>query len=380
MSYNISEIVSSFCIEGNVAAITAYGSGHINDTFHVKNADPGLPGYLLQRVNHKVFENVPALMGNVQLVTEHLKKKLAQIPGANPAKEVLTIVGTKDQQCFFCDPAGNYWRMFCFLADTKNYDMVLTEQQAYEGGKAFGKFQLLLSDLDAGLLYETIPGFHNIAMRLDRLNNAVSADPKNRIKDVLTELSFVIERAGSMVAIMNLGKEGKLPLRIIHNDTKFNNILLDMNDRAQCVIDLDTVMPGYVAYDFGDAIRTIINTAAEDEKDVTKIDLNIPLFKAYAEGYFEYAGSFLSETEVKSLSMGVLLIPYMQGVRFLTDYIEGDVYYKTHFPEHNLQRTRAQFELLSKLERNYDVLDQIIYNAAKKYVQITTEIKQWHLQ
>ncbi|SDG18846.1 phosphotransferase enzyme family protein [Mucilaginibacter sp. P25] len=375
MSYNISEIVSNFCIEGNVAAIIPYGSGHINDTFHLKNANPGLPGYLLQRINHHVFENVPALMKNVQLVTDHLKEKLTGIPGSNPDKEVLTIVSAKDKQCFFCDETGNYWRMYCFLKDTKSYDMVLTEQQAYEGGKAFGKFQLLLSDLDSGLLYETIPGFHNITMRLDRLNKAVLDDPKNRIKDVLTELSFIIERADQMATIMNLGKEGKLPLRIIHNDTKFNNILLDMNDHEQCVIDLDTVMPGYVAYDFGDAIRTIINTAPEDEQDVTKIELNIPLFKAYAAGYFEYAGSFLSDTEVKSLSMGVLLIPYMQGVRFLTDYIEGDVYYKIHSPEHNLQRARAQFELLSKLEKNYDVFDQIIHNTAKKYIQITTEIK-----
>lgn len=375
MSYNISEIVSNFCIEGNVAAIIPYGSGHINDTFHLKNANPGLPGYLLQRINHHVFENVPALMKNVQLVTDHLKEKLTGIPGSSPDKEVLTIVSAKDKQCFFCDETGNYWRMYCFLKDTKSYDMVLTEQQAYEGGKAFGKFQLLLSDLDSGLLYETIPGFHNITIRLDRLNKAVLADPKNRIKDVLTELSFIIERADHMATIMNLGKEGKLPLRIIHNDTKFNNILLDMNDHEQCVIDLDTVMPGYVAYDFGDAIRTIINTAPEDEQDVTKIELNIPLFKAYAEGYFEYAGSFLSDTEVKSLSMGVLLIPYMQGVRFLTDYIEGDVYYKIRSPEHNLQRTRAQFELLSKLEKNYDVFDQIIHNTAKKYIQITTEIK-----
>ena len=375
MSYNISEIVSNFCIEGNVAAIIPYGSGHINDTFYLKNANPGLPGYLLQRINHHVFENVPALMKNVQLVTDHLKEKLTGIPGSSPDKEVLTIVSAKDKQCFFCDETGNYWRMYCFLKDTKSYDMVLTEQQAYEGGKAFGKFQLLLSDLDSGLLYETIPGFHNITMRLDRLNKAVLADPKNRIKDVLTELSFIIERADQMATIMNLGKEGKLPLRIIHNDTKFNNILLDMNDHEQCVIDLDTVMPGYVAYDFGDAIRTIINTAPEDEQDVTKIELNIPLFKAYAEGYFEYAGSFLSDTEVKSLSIGVLLIPYMQGVRFLTDYIEGDVYYKIHSPEHNLQRARAQFELLNKLEKNYDVLDQIIYNTAKKHIQITTEIK-----
>jgi hypothetical protein len=365
MTYNIAEIVANFCIEGNVGIIVPFGSGHINDTFHVKTTDPESSGYLLQRVNHHVFENVPALMRNVQIVTDHLKKKLTQIPGSNPDKEVLTMVWARDKQCFFCDAEGNYWRMYCFLKNTKSYDLVLTRQQAYEGGKAFGKFQLLLSDLDANLLYETIPGFHNIAMRLDRLNKAVLLDVENRVKDVLPELTFVIERADAMVTILNLGKEGKLPLRIIHNDTKFNNILLDMNDCGQCVIDLDTVMPGYVAYDFGDAIRTIINTAAEDEYDVSKIDLSIPLFKAYAEGYLKNAGGFLSDTEVKSLAMGVLLMPYMQGVRFLTDYIAGDVYYKTHFVEHNLQRTRVQFQLLKKLEEQYAVLDQIIQDVAK---------------
>ncbi|HEY9196397.1 MAG TPA: aminoglycoside phosphotransferase family protein [Mucilaginibacter sp.] len=375
MSYNILEIVSNFCIEGSIAAVIPYGSGHINDTFRVKNTDPELPGYLLQRINHHVFENVPALMENVKLVTGHLKNKLAQIPGSNPDKEVLTIVCTKDEQSFFCDADGNYWRMYCFLMDTKNYDLVLTEQQAYEGGKAFGKFQLLLSDLDAGLLHETIPGFHNIAMRLDQLNKMVLADPKNRVNDVLSELSFVIERADLMGTIMNLGKEGKLPLRIIHNDTKFNNILLDMDDNEQCVIDLDTVMPGYVAYDFGDAIRTIINTAPEDEADLAKIELSIPLFKAYTEGYFKNAASFLSDAEVRSLAMGVLLIPYMQGVRFLTDYIAGDVYYKIHFPEHNLQRTKAQLQLLRKLEENYDLLNQVIHNVANSYNLTTTEIR-----
>jgi thiamine kinase-like enzyme len=285
------------------------------------------------------------------------------------------MVWAKDKQCFFCDTAGNYWRMYLFLKDTKSYDLVLTDQQAYEGGKAFGKFQLLLSDLDANLLFETIPDFHNIAMRLDRLNKAVLANVEGRVKEVLPELTFVIERADAMVTILNLGKEGKLPLRITHNDTKFNNILLDMNDHGQCVIDLDTVMPGYVAYDFGDAIRTIINTASEDESDITKVNLNIPLFKAYTEGYFKSAGGFLSDMEVKTLVLGVLLIPYMQGVRFLTDYIEGDVYYKTRFAEHNLQRTRVQFQLLKKLEEQYAVLDQIIQSVAKTYTQLASKVE-----
>ena len=374
-AYNIFEIASNFCVEGSIEAIVPHGSGFINDTFHVKNTHPALPGYLLQRVNHHVFQNVPALMANVQLVTSHLKKKLALVPGSNPDKEVLTIVPANDGQSFFCDADGNYWRMYCFLKDTKSYDLVLTEQQAYEGGKAFGKFQLLLADLDAGLIYESIKGFHDISMRLDNFNKAVSADPENRVKDVLPELTFVTERAGAMVSIITLGKEGKLPLRIIHNDTKFNNILLDVNDHAQCVIDLDTVMPGYVAYDFGDAIRTIINTASEDEEDLSKIGLSIPLFTAYAQGYFESAGGFLTDMEIKSLTMGVLLIPYMQGVRFLTDYIAGDVYYKTHFAGHNLQRTRAQFQLLRKLEESAELLDEIIQNVAKTSQQLASESK-----
>jgi Ser/Thr protein kinase RdoA (MazF antagonist) len=314
-------------------------------------------------------------MHNVQLVTDHLKKKLTEIPGSSPNKEVLALVNTNSKQNFFCDNAGNYWRMYLFLKDTKSYDQVLTPKQAYEGGKAFGRFQLLLSDLEAGLLFETISGFHNITARLDSLSKAVAADAKDRVKDVLPELAFINERTGTMATILNLGAEGKIPLRIIHNDTKFNNILLDHDDRAQCVIDLDTVMPGYVAYDFGDAIRTIINTAPEDEADLTKIDLNIALFKAYTEGYMESAGSFLLATEIKTLAMGVLLIPYMQAVRFLTDHIEGDLYYKTHFPQHNLQRTRAQLQLLKKLEEQYAVLDEIIHDVAKTYIKTTSPIK-----
>lgn len=367
MPYNISEIAANFSTEGEIDTITPFGSGHINDTFRIKITGSDLPGYLLQRVNHYVFENVPALMNNVQLVTEHLKRKLIKAPGSDPENEVLTIVRANDNKLFFQDTNGNYWRMYLFLKDTKSYDQVLTEKQAYEGGKAFGNFQLLLADLDANLLAETIPGFHNVTMRLDKFNKAVLADGKDRVKEVLPELRFIVERVENMTSILNLGKEGKLPLRIIHNDTKFNNILLDVHDHAQCVIDLDTVMPGYVAYDFGDAIRTIINTTSEDEPDLSKINLNISLFKAYTEGYFKSAHHFLTDLEVEMLVMGVLLIPYMQGVRFLTDYIEGDVYYKTHFATHNLQRTRAQFQLLKKLEEQHAVLDQIIHKVSETY-------------
>lgn len=357
---HLDAIINAFNIEGTISTIKPYGSGHINDTFYLKNEDPNCPDYLLQRINHSIFKDVPALMDNVKKVTTHLRKKLASIPGSDPDKQVLTILELKNGELFFKDTDGNYWRVYLYLQNTNSYDLVEKEVQAFEGGKAFGKFQALLSDLDATQLTETIPDFHNIEMRLTRFYKAWSTNIADRRDEVTTETEFINKRVDSMKSILNLGKEGHLPLRITHNDTKFNNVLLDADDKAQCVIDLDTVMPGYVAYDFGDAIRTIINSASEDEKELSKIKLNIPLFEAYTRGYLSEADKFLSSTEVDSLMMGVLLIPYMQAVRFLTDYLEGDVYYKTNFEGHNLQRTRAQIQLLKEIEAEYDTLKDII--------------------
>ncbi|HYK76187.1 MAG TPA: aminoglycoside phosphotransferase family protein, partial [Daejeonella sp.] len=327
----IEKIASLFDVEGSIAAIESYGSGHINDTFYLKNVDTTLPDYLLQRINHTIFKDVPALMQNVKTVTEHLREKLAKIEGSDPEKEVLTIIPLKNGQLYYQDEHGNYWRMYLFLKDTHCYDLVENEAQAYSAGQAFGKFQSLLSDLDAALLADTIPNFHNIEKRLERFQAAIDADIMDRKKEVIAEIDFLNERRGAMNAVLKLGQGGRLPLRVTHNDTKFNNVLLDKNDRVQCIIDLDTVMPGYVAYDFGDAIRTIINKAPEDEKDLEKVKLNIPFFEAYTKGYLQEAAGFLTELEIKSLMLGVLLIPYMQAVRFLTDYLEGDVYYKIGF-------------------------------------------------
>lgn len=363
---HITEVISNFYTEGEISGSEPYGSGHINETFYLKNSNEKCPDYLLQRINHHVFKDVPALMENIRIVTEHLRKKLEKVYGTRADKEVLTLVQTRDEEFFHCDQDGNYWRMYHFL-HTNSYDLVQTEQQAYEGGKAFGKFQALLADLDAKLLAETVPNFHNIEIRLNHFNETIQTDAVNRVKEVMPEIAFIRERMDTMNEVLTLGKAGRLPLRITHNDTKFNNVLLDKNDNAQCVIDLDTVMPGYVAYDFGDAIRTIINAAAEDEKDLEKIQLNIPLFKAYTKAYFKEAGCFLTDMEVQSLLLGVLLIPYEQGVRFLTDYLEGDTYYKIHFPEHNLQRTRAQLQLLKKLEEKYETLKEIVQDVAQEY-------------
>jgi hypothetical protein len=351
-------LISKFRIQGNVVSERPFGSGHINDTFKL-TTNTG-HNYLLQRINHFVFKNVPGLMNNLVTVTNHLKGKLRDIPGSHPEKETLTLIETDDDKYFALDDAGNYWRVFVFLSHTKSYDQAETEKQAIEAGKAFGNFQALLSDLDPGLLVETIPAFHHIGSRLAALDKAIALDSAHRLNKVQHELDFVDERREGMQQILTMGAEGILPERIIHNDTKFNNVLLDERDRAQCVIDLDTVMPGYVAYDFGDAIRTIINTAPEDEADLSLIQLNTSLFTAYVKGYMQKATGFLTDAEVASLVPGVLLLPYMQGVRFLTDYLNGDTYFKIHSPWHNLLRAKAQFQLVKKLEDAKETLQNII--------------------
>ena len=360
-------LIATFKIDADIASVAPFGSGHINDTYRIRNSDPNGVDYLLQRVNHHVFNDVPVLMQNLLCVTEHLKLKLAEIPGTDLEKEVMTIVETHDGKPYFQDSDGNYWRVFHFLKDTRSYDQVTTGQQAYEGGKAFGRFQALLADMEPGLIKDTIPDFHNVESRLGKFEQAVKADKVGRLHNVLPEVEFIRQRIDEMSEILRLGRAGKLPLRIVHNDTKFNNVLLNTDDQAQCVIDLDTVMPGYVAYDFGDSIRTIANTASEDEQNIELIDINISLFESYTKGYLKEAINFLTEYELNSLLKGTLLLPYAQTVRFLTDYLEGDHYYKIHSPDHNLQRTRAQLALVKKLEENRDKLDQIIIDTWNQY-------------
>ncbi|MBK1441932.1 aminoglycoside phosphotransferase family protein [Parapedobacter sp. ISTM3] len=364
----LATLAKQFIIEGDVLNVLPFGSGHINDTYRVHVRGTG-SDYLLQRINHHVFGDVPALMQNIMRVTQHLKRKYDSFGGDNlpVADRVLTLIPTEAGLTYHRDEAGNFWRMFILLANTRSYDIVETPLQAKEGGRAFGQFQRLLSDLDAHLIHEVLPDFHHIGKRLAKLDSAIAADRVNRVCRVADEITFIKRRENRMHTLLNLAAAGKLPLRITHNDTKFNNVLLDVHDRAQCVIDLDTVMPGYVAYDFGDAIRTIINSAAEDEADLRKITLNIPLFEAYTAGYFEEADSFLTASEVNSLIEGILLLPYMQAVRFLTDFLEGDHYYKTHHADHNLQRARAQLKLVELVEAHEHVLQDCIHRTAGRY-------------
>ncbi len=362
MAISTNDILSQFSTEGTPDPVEPYGSGHIHDTYRAKNGNAGQPGYILQRINHRIFGQIPQLMENIGRVTAHIRQKLQTVPGARPDREALTVVPTRDGKLFYRDSEGNYWRVYRFIAGAKSYDLVETPDQVYQGGKAFGKFGALLADLPAAQLHETLPNFHDIEKRLNTFSQVLAANKAGRAAGVTAEVAFVRERAEEMGTILRWGREGKLPLRITHNDTKFNNVLLDEHDQALCVVDLDTVMPGYVAYDFGDSIRTTANTAAEDEANLAKIDFNLDLFEDYTRGYLEEMGPFLTPQEIHSLPLGCKLMPYIMGVRFLTDYLDGDQYYKIHFPGHNLQRSRAQFAYLRRIEARYAELGRTIHS------------------
>lgn len=361
-------IVSFFAIEGQPLSIEPFGSGHINDTYKIVTNLKDRPNYMLQRINNNVFKNVDHLMTNIAIVCNHIKKKLETMGEENIEDKVLTPILTNDGQLYYRDAKDNYWRMLILIEHTKTYDIVETIRQAEEGGKAFGRFQAMLSDLNPHDIQEVIPDFLNIASRLRNFREAISRNVVDRVVNVQREIEFIFARENKMNTVLDMAAKSQIPLRITHNDTKFNNVLLNKDDEAQCVIDLDTVMPGYVAYDFGDAIRTIINSAAEDEEDLNKVTLNIPLFEAYTAGYLEKAHHFLYPMEVRSLVDGVLLLPYMQMVRFLTDYLNGDTYYKVNHAEHNLQRTKAQMKLVIEIEEHEEELRSIVEKRADNYL------------
>jgi len=360
MLYNLKEIFDCFQTDGSFLKGEPYGSGHIHDTFRIETGEKDQDDYILQRLNNKIFRNIPELQNNIERVTVHLRNKLAGIPGSDSKRECLSLIPALDGKSWILDKDGNYWRMYIFISRHRSYNLVDSADKAYEGGKAIGRFQAMLSDMPGGPLFETIPYFHNIEKRIDTFNLKIKENPAGRAESVSEEIKQFLQRAEEMKIILRLGGEGKIPLRITHNDTKFNNILLDENDKALCVIDLDTVMPGYVHYDFGDAIRTVTNSASEDETDLSKIKMNIDLFKAYAQGYLSESGATLNETEKEYLAFAPRLITYTIALRFLTDYIDGDNYFKIHHKYHNLQRARAQLKLVTSMEEQYDEMRKII--------------------
>ena len=350
-------ILNQFQIDEDVVAAEPFGNGHINDTLKVTNSK-GEIKYILQRINHHIFTNVDMLQNNIYTVTTHIREKLVQKGETDIDRKVLTFLPAKDNKYYYFD-GESYWRVCLFIPRSKSYEEV-TPELSYEAGKAFGDFQTMLSDLPEGALGETIPNFHNMEFRLQQFNDAVKANAAGRLDEVKELVDEIEKRAKAMCIQEDLYREGKLKKRTNHCDTKVNNIMFDENGKVLCVIDLDTVMPGFVLSDIGDFIRTGANLGAEDDENLDNVEVNLPIFKAYTRGYMETAKAFLSPEEIKLLPYGGRLLTYMQTVRFLTDYINGDTYYKIHSPKHNLQRTKAQFMLLQSLEANAPEMDEFM--------------------
>ncbi|MDR2497548.1 MAG: aminoglycoside phosphotransferase family protein [Tannerellaceae bacterium] len=347
----LQQIVHNFLpANESFAAAEAFGNGHINDTFKVTTED-GANAYILQRINHHVFRNVPLLQNNIITVTAHIRRKLAERGETDLNRKTLRFLNTADGLSWHYD-GENYWRLCYFIPQSIGYDGGITPALAKQAGNAFGDFQAMLADMPDGAIGETIPGFHDMQLRLRQFREAVNADPVGRRQEVNDIIAEIESRADAMCIQDKLFALGKLPKRINHCDTKVNNLLFDQDGSTLCVVDLDTVMPAFVLSDIGDFIRTGANTGAEDDINLDRVGVNIEIFEAYTSGYMERALAFLTPTEIEMLPYGGKMLTYMQTVRFLTDHLNGDVYYKIHHHGHNLQRTRAQFKLLTSLEDN----------------------------
>lgn len=350
---NLKEIVLKFNVENEINEVKPLGEGLINDTFKVYVNDCETPKYVLQRINNAIFQDVDLLQDNIEKVTNHIRKKLIEKNETDIDRKVLNFIKTKDDKRFYFD-GEKYWRLMVFISDSYTYQAV-TPEYSYTAGLAFGEFQSMLSDIEE-TLGETIPSFHNIELRLSQLREAVENDVAGRVKEVKYYLDEIEKRAEVMCRGEQFYREGKLPKRICHCDTKVNNMLFDKDGNVLCVIDLDTVMPSFIFSDFGDFLRSAANTGAEDDKDLDKIDFNMEIFEAFTKGYLEGTKSFLLPIEKENLPYAAKLFPYMQTVRFLADYINGDTYYKIQYPEHNLVRTKAQWRLFECAERKENLM------------------------
>ncbi len=364
MDRDIKNIISHFSIEGKYLGFEKVLTGHINDSYLINTTSTEHPGYFLQWVNNYIFKDVEGLMNNISAVTGHLAKKLAE--NDKLVFKVLEIIPCTDSRKFYIDKEGNYWRLYTFIDKMHVFDVVENTKIAYEGGKAFGIFMSLLADLPADTLTETIPDFHNMEKRLESFFSSIANDPVNRVKDIAAEINFIKQRAEQMLTIPKLIKSGLLPKRITHNDTKFNNILFDDAEHAMCIVDLDTVMPGSILFDFGDAIRTGANTAIEDEKDLHKVDINLPIYEAYTQGFIKSTRHTLTLVEIENLAFSARFMTFIIGLRFLTDFLDGDPYFRTLYPEHNLDRAKVQFRLVEQMELNADKMHEIVLQSLEK--------------
>lgn len=339
-----------FSIEGEIIECRPYGNGHINDTYMLRAGQKGAEQrYILQRINHEIFKKPVEVMENIYGVTSYLKEEIKR-QGGDPERETLSIIKTRDGKLLYEDGIGCYWRMYRYIENTVCYESA-TPELFYESAVSFGNFQSLLSGYPAGSLHETIVNFHHTVSRFSDFKSALKEDRENRAKEAQDEISFVLEREHIMGKLLDLQQSGQLPTRVSHNDTKLNNILFDKDsNKGICIIDLDTIMPGLAAYDFGDSIRFGASTAAEDEKDLSKVHFDKKLYDSYLEGYLKGCQGKLTEKEVETLPWGAILMTQECGMRFLADFLAGDVYFKTERREHNLDRCRTQFRLVQEME------------------------------
>jgi len=358
---SLEKIIYYFNIPGPVTWIKPYGGGHINDTYQVYCQNSEVSNYLLQKVNTYVFKDYVGLMKNVDLVTNHIRRKLFENNIQDIERRSLELIKTKNGDLYVLED-GQCWRVFNFIEDHKVFASAPNTEIAYEGARMFGQFLQQLSDLDPKNITDTIPNFHNIKFRLDNLEKAIAEDPVGRVIQVKDQIKYARDSYKVMNVIYDLGKKGLIPSRIVHNDTKINNVLFDHQNKGLCVIDLDTIMPGFVHYDFGDGIRTCANTGAEDDADLKNVCYDLEMYKAFSAGYVESVKSILTDTERTTLANAALLFPFIMGVRFLTDYIAGDVYYKINHEEHNLIRAKAQLKLASDGELKFDEFERIVKN------------------
>ena len=359
----LKEVIENFQYNGEVLASKAFGSGHINDTFLLTlDTEEKI---VLQRLNRSVFLKLEELMENVMKVTSHVRNKVIEA-GGNPTRETINIVLAKNGKPYYIDSKKDFWRTYIYVGDASCYDRVENPEHFYQSGVAFGNFQKQLSDYPAETLHETIEGFHDTKARFAVFKKAVEEDVMGRAASVQEEIKFVLKREDVANYFTELLEAGELPLRVTHNDTKLNNVLIDnATGKGICVLDLDTVMPGLAMHDFGDAIRFGASTAAEDEKDLSKVSCSMELFELFTKGFIEGCAGGLTEREIELLPMGAKSMTYECGMRFLTDYLQGDTYFKVHREGHNLDRCRTQFKLVKDMEEKWEIMQSIVRKYSK---------------
>ncbi len=358
---DLEAICSEFMTEGRYLGSCPIPSGHINDTYCSEfSTGPGVARYVNQRINHTVFREPEKLMENIERVTRFAGERVRQA-GGDPLRETLTLVPTRDGRSFHRTSGGEYWRMFLFIGGARTYDKVENLDHVYAASCAFGNFQKLLSELPGKRLNDTIPDFHNTVKRFEAFRAVLAADPLKRARSVGSEIAFLLEREAETGIIVRGLAEGRIPERVTHNDTKLNNVMTDdETGRGICVIDLDTVMPGSVLYDFGDSVRLGAATAAEDETDLSKVGFDIRLFDRLAEGYLDAARDFLKPAETELLPFSAKLMTLECGMRFLGDHLAGDVYFRIRREGHNLDRARTQFKMVSEMEKRMPEMESVI--------------------